>query len=208
MKKISPFQVLKDERGIITFDFIFAFVMVWGFTSILFALTLTLSVVEISQYVSFSTARTFHAAHWSPELQNEIGEEKYSQLINNPVLSPLFNNGWFTISQNAGLGDWNELYPQSQDPRDNEGDSDNFIGSRLTLNAKILEIQIPLIGLTYDDSDAFTANVASYLNREPTSEECLEFGSEDNRFRALKRLDATYNRSEVKNYVHFADNGC
>lgn len=202
---------LQNQSGIITIDFIFAFVLVWGFFSIFFALSLTLTVVEVTQYITFSTARTFHAGHWDVGQQVALGEEKFQTLRSHPTIAPLFSNGWFELGTSSGLAEsvgnqWNRLYPQPTSGE--EGDSSNFIGSRVSLNAKILHYRIPLVGSTTDDEDAFQANVGSYLNREPSSVECLNFMSAGNRFNAIKQLDPSYNRPEIKNYALLADNGC
>lgn len=197
-------SILKDQSGLITVDFIFSLLLVGGFFSVLFALSLTLSVVEITQYITFATARNYHAAHWSINQQTNEGTQKYFDLTRgNKVFSPFFSNGWFEINggENGGLDDWNNLYNQGG------ADSSNFIGSRVQLNAKVLEFQIPLFGDSYSEEDVFTANVASYLNREPSSEECLEFMNET-RLEAIRSLDASYSAAPLDNYQAFADNGC
>lgn len=198
-------KLIKNESGIITIDFIFALVLVGGFFSIMFALSLTLSVVELTQYITFATARNFHAAHWDTDAQREAAEIKFNDLTKNEIISPLLSNGWFELSgDGGGIDDYNDLY--GQDP--NTDDSANFIGSRVQLNAKVLEFNIPLIGDTHDDEGVFTANIASYLNREPTSVECLNFMLEENRFQAIKALDSTYSGGSIGEYKVMADNGC
>ncbi len=57
----------KKSAGFITIDFIFALITVFGLSTLLFALTFTLSVVEIVQYITFSSARSFYAAHLNKE---------------------------------------------------------------------------------------------------------------------------------------------
>ena len=194
---------IKSQAGLLTIDFIFASILVGGFFAILFSLMLTLSVVEITQYITYATARVYYTSHWNPELQQKLAAEKFKQLTEDPAISPFFKNGWFELTGGPGIKDWNELYPQ--DPGE---DSGNFIGSRITLSAKILEFRIPLIGETSTLDNAFSANVASYLNREPTSTECLEFFSNENRFEAIKNLDSSYRDTNVGEYVVVSDNGC
>lgn len=203
MKQLMHKSLLKSQSGLITIDFIFASILVGGFFAILFSLMLTLSVVEVTQYITFATARVYHGGHWSKEKQEELANTKFQQLIEDPVVAPLFKNGWFELTGGPGIQDWNELYQQTE-----EDDSGNFIGSRVQLAAKIMEFRIPLIGETSDLENAFSANVASYLNREPTSMECYEFMSAENRFEAIKNLDATYRNSNVRDYVVMEDNGC
>lgn len=193
---------LKNERGLITIDFIFASILVGGFFAIVFSLMLTLSVVEITQYVTFATARTFFAGHWDREQQENLAATKFRELTEDPVIAPFYTNGWFELSGGPGTQDWGSLFS------DHDSDSESFIGSRVSLNAKILEFRIPLIGDTADLDDAFRANIASYLNREPTSSECIEFMSGESRFNAIRSLDGSYRNPAVRDYVRITDNGC
>lgn len=48
MNTQKPLSVLNSERGILTIDFIFAFIMVMGFASLMFALSMTLTLVEVT----------------------------------------------------------------------------------------------------------------------------------------------------------------
>lgn len=205
IRSANPLKALQNERGLVTIDFIFASILIGGFFAILFSIMLTLSVVEVTQYITYATARTFYAGHWDRTQQENLGEAKFNELIENETVSPFFNNGWFELEGGPGIQDWGDVYPSSRNASE---DSANFIGSRIELNAKILEFRIPLIGDTSDLDDAFKANVASYLNREPTSQECLEFLNEQNRFEAIKRLDGSYRNSAIRDYVRVADNGC
>lgn len=203
MKK--SLQLLNNQRGLITIDFMFASVLVGGFFAILFSLMLALSVVEITQYVTFATARNYFAAHWNIERQEEVAGKKFQELTESQVLSPFYSNGWFELKGGPGVQNWVQIY-------ENEPkfliEHASFHGSRIELNAKILEFRIPLIGDTTDTEDVFKANVSTYLNREPTSVECIDFMSEGSRFSAITQLDADYRNSNVRDYVRITDNGC
>ena len=198
-------SALRNEAGLLTLDFIFASIFIGAFFSILFSIMLTLSVVEVTQYVSYSTARNFYAAHWDKENQTSLATKKFNELIANPAIASFYQNGWFELKGGPGVQDWNQIYEGALNPQQ---DSNNFIGSRLQLNAKILEFNVPLIGSTSGLDDAFKANVASYLNREPTSTECLDFMNKENRFAAIQQLDASYKNSLIRNYIVMVDNGC
>ena len=48
-----------DEAGILTVDYLFAIILAMGFVALLFAMSLTLTVVEVVQYMTFSSARSY-----------------------------------------------------------------------------------------------------------------------------------------------------
>ena len=50
-------NILKNSDGILTFDYMFAIVLAGGFMVILFSLSMTLSMVDVVQYMTFSSAR-------------------------------------------------------------------------------------------------------------------------------------------------------
>ena len=52
-------NLLKNEKGLLTLDFIFAFIIIFGFVGILFSFAMTFSIVEAVQYVSFASARNY-----------------------------------------------------------------------------------------------------------------------------------------------------
>ncbi len=196
----------EDESGILTLDFIFSSVLVFGFIAVLFTICLTLSVSYVVQYISYASARNYFAGHISQDSQTQEAQTKHSELIANPAIAPLFENEWYEIGD-PQIGDHNDLYPQSTDPRQNYGDSATFWGTRIDFTAKILELRSPFFGVTTDEEDSFTATLASYLAREPTREECRqEFYN--NRFNAIKNLDSVYNQGQVQNAVIIFDNGC
>jgi len=165
--------VVSNSRGILTLDFIFALMLGMGFTIVFFAITLTLSHVEVAQYLSFSVARTAYAAHETRSLQISLGNEKYNQLRNRPIFKAIFNKGWFTIPQQPAFGNpltgFNAEY--QTDPNE---DSENFIGARLTVRARILEFNSPFLGSTTTKPETGTANVQTFLGREVSTQECRE----------------------------------
>jgi hypothetical protein len=206
IKEVNAVKHLhKDEAGILTLDFIFSSVLVFGFIAILFTVCLTLSVSYIVQYISYASARNYFAGHISQDSQTQEARQKYSELVDNQAVSPLFTNEWFEIGD-AQVGDHNGLYPQSTNPR-GLGDTATFWGTRIDFTAKILELRIPFFGVTTDEEDSFTATLASYLAREPTRQECRQdfYGQ---RFNAIKALDGAYNQGQVQNAVVIFDNGC
>lgn len=202
MSQLPKRNILKNERGILTLDFIFAILLMFAFSAILFGFTLTFSAVEIAQYATFAAARANFAANKNTDEQKKLGEAKFNELVKNKqnILGTFFNNGWFTLSD-VKIADFNEEF--SPDPNK---DSDTFIGARTTFTAKILSMRIPLLGSTTDDD--LSANVASYLMREPNEEECQQFVEE--RFVRIQALKSGFSNGFVTpdSYNQQMDDGC
>jgi hypothetical protein len=194
--KINRF--VANEKGILTLDFIFASVIVFAFSAILFSFAITLSVAEVIQYISFSTARNYSLAHLNETKQRERAQLKFDQLSSHPAIQPMLNSGWFKISP-AIISDFNSEFNASS-----SDDSAIFIGARIPMSAPILYKRIPMLGTTSSDSEGFTANVQSFLAREPNFNECEAFTKERaNAFRSLGY--ATLDPSAV---ALIMDNGC
>ncbi len=175
-KEKSRTQVLAhvtNSRGILTLDFIFALLLGMSFTIVFFAITLTLSYVEVAQYLSFSVARAAYGAQETRSLQISLGNEKYSQLRSRPIFKAIFNKGWFTIPEQPTFGDPLTGFNAEYQPDPND-DSENFIGARLTVRARILEFNSPVLGASTTKPETGTANVQSFLGREVSTQECRE----------------------------------
>lgn len=196
--------MLNNQSGLITLDFVFALVLVFAFTAIIFTLSLTLSMVEITQYVTYASARNHFAGHLTKAKQEELGKAKYDQLTQATALKPLFNNGWFELKDfTIGEG---ATYQQIQQ----EPDRFTFYGAAVHLRAPVLNFRVPFFGRTAADEDStFQAQIASWLSREPSTEECLEFNQ--SRMKLIKAIGGNqYNASQINEgaYVVQTDNGC
>ncbi len=204
---------MRSERGFITVDFLFAFVLVLSFSALLFALTLTLTVAEITQYITFSAARNYYAAHQDEAEQEMLARQKFSQLVDNKVLSPLYKNGWFiidkTLEQGTNIKDLSVAY---KDYAESAGDPNTFWGVGTSFTAKILDFNVPFYGSTNDgNTGGFKTFIASYLGREPTASECYNFNTQ--RWASIRALDtggaAPYSTgTDPTKYVVVTDNGC
>lgn len=170
---MKPTQILRNERGILTLDFIFALMLGMGFTMVFFALTLTLSLVEVTQYMSYAVARTSWAAHETRTLQIDIGNQKYAELRNRPVFKAIFGRGWFRLPAQPDFGNPNTGFNAEYDS-DPADDNATFIGARLRIEARILDITIPILGSSKTDSQTGFANVQTFLGREVTTTECRD----------------------------------
>lgn len=199
-------------------DFLFAMTLAAVLCMLMFAFTTTLSMIQISQYVAFSAARAQAAAHQEPSRQIELARAKFESFRNSrsfPALAPLFNNGWFEIDpKNLEIktggsdGDFNDDY----------GYQNNTLpqtGVRFQLQAKILMMNLPLMGQVTQEDD-FTTYVTGFIFREPTASECREQMEFDQRFNAILGLDGRFNRmigtpasaGPAGAYLPLEDNGC
>lgn len=202
MKTFS--KTLKNSKGIITLDFLFAFTLIFGFTILFFSLALTLTVVEVTQYITFTAARKTNAAHLDENSQQALGKEKLNELFSNKVLAPLYKSGWFEVT-NLTTG----KMPGYADK------TDKFYGAAVTFIARILDMQIPFYGSTAPNGDGtgnnFRTIIASYLGREPTTKECMDFNAQ--RWSTIRNLSvvgaAPYSTSTADGgYYNYADDGC
>ena len=181
-------------------DFIFALTVSAGFAIIFFAMSFTLSMVEMSQYVVFSSARAYSAANVSEEAQKELGQKKYAELRSAPMIKSILNSGWISLGE-IQFGDFASEYPESS-----EGTS-VFVGARLPFKANILNMRIPILGNTITDSGTGSANLNAYLLREVSTDECLRnFTSQ--RYEKFKSLDNRYSSLPSGGYSIITDNGC
>jgi hypothetical protein len=191
-----------NNRGALTLDFIFAIVLVTGLSGILLALSLTLAVVESAQYVAFASSRAYFATHLNEQKQAEQAKAKFEQLKANKAFRLVFNAEWFGVKYVDGH-DFRSEY-------DNEEAVSTFVGTRLLFNAEMLKFDIPFFGSTAEDGQGFKANINSYLGREPTWQECMDYVEQ--RFKQIQALDpsrwANIPSVDDNSYIVHADNGC
>lgn len=188
-------QILKSERGILTLDFIFASIITFAFAAILFSFAMTLSVVEVVQYVSYSVARNYNLGHLNETEQKARAQQKYNELINNPAIEPFLRNDWFRV-EDVIISDFNDEFQP-------DVSSELFVGARIPFVAPILYKRIPILGTTGSDPNIFKASIQSFLGREPSFSECRQFMN--GRANAVSNLG--YNM-DVNSVVLLMDNGC
>ncbi|MGE0762788.1 MAG: hypothetical protein AB7N80_05875 [Bdellovibrionales bacterium] len=203
---------MKNNRGMITVDFLFAFVLVMGFGAILFALSLTLTVAEVTQYVTYASARNYMAANLTPDLQQQKAVLKYQELLGHPTFVKLYTNGWFEVEETPNVGDISQMIQAYQQP----GTTPNkFWGVGTAFVARMLEFEIPFYGSTDASGDGsgstFGTFLGSYLGREITTAECLNYTAQ--RWNAIRNLAvsggaAAYSTAPSGGYRIYDDNGC
>jgi len=208
-----------NDRGGITIDFIFALTLIMGFAAVLLSLSLTLTLVSITQYVSFVSARAMMLGHHSSDEQVLNGQKQFMRLYQSPILAPLYNGGWFELKNPALLpkvGDienFNTGFPEVNIP----GTAPNLlVGFTVNFVARILDFEIPFFGSTSDtggDGSGFQTTIASFLSKEPSVAQCRDFNL--GRWKAIRKLnvpggvaDYSSNTSENGAVWWINDNGC
>ncbi len=204
--------MIRNERGILTVDFVFSMVLILGLASLMFVLTFTLSLASVTQYITFAAARNYGVAHITKEEQEKRGAAKYKELIGHPVFKPLYSNGWFKVDAEPTIGDHTKIIDGYATAAQ---DTNNFWGVGTSFTAAVLAFKIPFFGTTVPDGDedgsGFKTYMGSYLGREPTTEECLAFTAA--RWTAIRNLSVTGGSSystgtSTNGYFPMSDDGC
>lgn len=214
MKRRTGFaKTINNSRGMMSAEFIFAMVLAAGLCTVLFALTFTLSMAEVAQYIAFSSSRAHSAAHVDQNKQRELGEAKFKSLINNPVLKPLLNNadgGWYQLTNFEIRGGGQEGNFNNEYSIGTVSNRMVQVGVRFDFVAKLLNMRIAFLGSTTEDGEPLSAKVTGFLLREPTHDECWN-GQVKQRYSAILALDPRYNvlgGAGKNSYVPLEDSGC
>lgn len=188
--------MMNNQAGALTLDFIFALVLVLSMTMLLGVFSFTLSIVESVQYLTFSSSRAYFAGHLNEAEQKKAATTKFEELSKSGSYKKLLKKDWFDVTM-EDAGDFSKVY-------DAENDRDIFAGVRSKIVIGLLDLQIPFFGSTTPDAP-FTTYLTSFLGRESTTEECMEFVK--NRFKGILKLPGSYKGIESK-YNSYDDNGC
>ncbi len=209
----------ENEKGSITIDFLFALVLVAGLSTVLFSLSITLTVSSIVQYMTFAAARNLNAADADSATQGQQAREKFSNLAQSRVLAPLFVGTWFEL-QNPDFygqpGNLQSFRPEFNYQGQDVGQADEFIGFAVTFYARVLDFKIPFFGSTTDEGngsgDGFKTEIGSFIGKEPSAQQCENFNQA--RWRAIRRLNvgngnADYStNTQETGYIAIGDDGC
>lgn len=218
---MTPEDQIKNNQGFLAADFLFAITISAGLMAVLFAITYTLCVTEVVQYMAFSVARAQSASHVSPAAQEDAGRRKYQKLIGEPRLQSLFASGWFSVPKpnqieiaqgDAPPSNGRNLTSDYSQGGDTTGDmAIPFHGVRIRFAANMLNFNVPFIGKTSSEDaedGAFSAMITGFLIREPSQLECQNFMMD--RGKAILALDPRFQNSGSNGQVttFTEDNGC
>jgi len=200
---------LHSQKGFIVVDFIFAFILVGGFFVAILALTITLTMTELTQYLTFASARSFMAGHTTVQKQKQMGTDKFKALTTHRVFGAMYSNGWFQVDDEPFVGNHsNGPDPVRYDPLGD--DPYGFTGTSTSFTASILKFSVPLYGSSTggDDSGAFVTHIGSYLGREPSQSECQNNFNQNRWTRIRANHSAASNQTTSGGYFPISDNGC
>lgn len=184
-----------------TLDFIFALMVSIGFMMVFFSVAITLSLVEVGQYVTFATARAYMGAHETKGMQEDLGREKYADVMALSSIKTFLTSDWMKLGA-PQLGDFTDEYAEPV-ARDNA----IFVGARIAIDAKLLHLRVPFLGATADDSGVGKATLNAYLMREVSTSECREQFTRQ-RYMKLKLLGGIYSSAPGLQEKLITDNGC
>ena len=170
----------KNNKGIITLPFLLVLVIILFFSLSFLMLSMTLTHVTITQYMTYSSARKLSLAGISQSEQVSVAKIHYEKLR-----AQFFNPSAYT-----GTGDWFLIDPNIDDQRieyavqsyyDNAGAEKNltrqssFYGVTASFTPQALNLKIPFLMEDGSGKINQTIAISSFLGREPSKEECNEF---------------------------------
>lgn len=200
------FSGIRSNRGLISVDFLFGFLLSFAFLMVFFALAYSLTIVEIVQYVAFASSRTYIGADVDKLAQEKSAQLKATNLVGVKFAS-FMKKSWFEVggSNKAIL-----KIISSDMSLGADGNPQYRIGVQIPLTIHLLDFHIPFFGSTKttDSGEGFKTMISSYLIREPTQNECLQFN--DNRGNLLKTFPPY---SALPDFIsssvrRISDNGC
>lgn len=207
---------ISSNSGMVTSDFIFSFLLTSLFTAFLFAMCFSFTIIEVVQYISYSSARAALPSNKNFDSQRNRALEKVNNLLSNPVLSVLLRNGWFNVTiKDMRLGqDASDYYSTDYKMEPIGGGPVPFYipaaGVRLNLQAKILEMNLgPLGKIESDTGNGFSLTIGSLLFREPNQKECYD--SMRARYQKILSLDPKYGsiaNTSAASSIPMEDTGC
>lgn len=196
-KNTVKFSPLKNQRGIIIADFLFAFVMVIGIAIFIFAMTFSLATIEIAQYIAWSTARNYAAANVTKEVAEQNARDKFKNLIAHfPLLTGVGSDSpWFRMSEdNLVVGD--NLADGIDTELSFSGDDRNndfrqpWTGARMKIMLSLFAgLKVPFLGKVAEDPTLFEFPVRAFIIRHPSQVDCQNFFYGKRFTEGIKRLE-------------------
>ena len=157
---------LKNQRGVIAFQFLIVLIIIFIFILSFFGLALSLVNGSAVQYLTYSSARALSLGGPTFEDQEQHAKTQYAQLRNKMFGGKWKSSGeWFSISTAPTLG-MNYRYEDHSYRKMFYGAYASFISNRTNF-------KIPF--LTDEDDGKLNTTIGSYLGREVSQKECQEF---------------------------------
>ena len=91
---------IQNQKGVVLMDFLLAFTLTFFLFSVFMIFAFSINVISISQYIAYSGARNYFAAHHDIDAQKQRALHKILTLKNHPVFQPFYkDNGWFEMGE-------------------------------------------------------------------------------------------------------------
>jgi len=203
---------IKNQKGILTLDFIFSMTAVYSIAMVFVLLALTLMMSTVVQYISFSMARAHISGDVSIDAQRAATKQQFDKLLATDLGAFIKTNdeGWFKVEYTEGDYAYSDV--DSEWTGSGGTSRQEAYGVKIKYTSNIIKnFRLPLIGSPSDGGgdDFGSANIFSFLYREPSTEECLNFN--DSRWPALRARFPNIN--SMPNVLTGtsgaqADNGC
>ena len=198
---------------------------------LIFLLTFSLAVVEISQYIVWSTARNYSSANQDPDAAIKQALLKFKNLSAQfPLLTGSNNPSPWFILDDPKVGDLSKNINDADFVAKLENDTENrdgakqirqpWIGARAYLHFKILEgVKMPFLGpiLLEEKRGDFKFPIRAFILRHPSQSECQMFYKKENRFdlgiqritgESFDQIQNIHGGNPTSSYVPLEDNGC
>lgn len=202
-------NILKNQQGALSADFLFSFIFGIMMCLVLFVMSTTFALVEVAQYIAFSTSRSMIAGNIytgsgqcsggsgadAAKSQTDITCVKVNKLLKHKFISSIINNVWFELKPDS---DFMKIGLTNSDVF-TEYDASNVsnrviqTGIRLAYYPKILQnLQISFFAPKPEniEGEAGKARVTGLLLREPANEECQKYAKL--RYDATLQVDARF----------------
>jgi len=170
----------KGQKGILTLDFIFSMTAVYSIAMVFVLLALTLMMSTVVQYISFSMARAHMSGDISFDEQNLATTIQRDKLLATDLgaFIKTTDEGWFKVEYTEGEYAFTNV--DSEWSGSGGTSRQRAYGVKIKYTSNILKnFRLPMIGSPSDgaNDDFASANIFSFLYREPTTEECLNFNN-------------------------------
>lgn len=208
-KILKKKHLIISRKGSLTVQFLLGFILILSFVMLFAAMTLTLAVSAVTQYITYAAARSLYLGHESKTYQYETAMEKYEMLMGKSAFERLFQPGLFKVKKASdlqkenGLGINGEFSVTGSEPN-------LFFGVWTEFVPKVLEMET-LWGDTEEEEAFFETAIGSYLGREPASDECKAFIKKRWKFisNKLGPLSVSWANDPASSYKEEDDdNGC
>ena len=217
--KINENSKRRNQAGFMTAEFLFAFTMVIGCGILIFAMTFSLSTIEIAQYIVWSAARAQSAGNINAGAAEQAARTKYANLT--AAFPLLTGNGssspWFQMSKggDVNVGDLSIVMGKSDgsiDPENRSGSEPRqpWIGVQADIDLILFKgLQIPFLGKIALNPNDFKFPVRGIILRQPSQAECQGFFT--NKFQSGVQAISGESWNSLGDPIKFAaieDNGC